>query len=105
MDCDIQVTETVRRKLMNYLDEGRVFTEPEAARLLKMTTRMLANRRRDGKIRCLKDGHFITYTVAHIAEYLSSLERGLDQHMSATRLLEAVQEHLARSDRMKRHSR
>lgn len=34
---------------MSHLDQGRVFTEQEAAVLLKMTRRILADRRREGK--------------------------------------------------------
>lgn len=85
---------------MNPFDRDTVLTELEAAAILKMSRRMLADRRRAGKIRCLKNGHFISYKLTHIAEYLISVEKGagLEMHLSDTsRLLEAVQKHLERS--------
>jgi hypothetical protein len=92
---------------MSQLGNETVLTELEAASLLKMSKRMLANRRRAKKIRCLKDGHFISYKITHIAEYLISVEKGteLESHLSDTsRLLEAVQRHLARSGGGRRHA-
>jgi len=87
------------------IDREDVFTEREAAEILKMTPRMLATRRRAGKIRCIKDGHFIVYKVEHFAEYLCSLEKGtrLETYLTDTSdLLEAVKRHLALSTRRRK---
>jgi len=83
-------------------DESRLFTEQEAALLLKMTPRMLAKRRYDKKIRYIKDGHFIVYKFSHLVEYLVAVERGtgLEVYLSDTsELLDAVRKHLSQSVR------
>lgn len=48
---------------------SKLYSEDEAATLLGMTRRMLADRRRAGKISAIKDGHVIAYTAAHLTEY------------------------------------
>jgi hypothetical protein len=50
-----------------------LWNEAEAAVYLGMTSRQLADRRRAGKIGCLKDGHFIAYTPEHIRTYLTAI--------------------------------
>jgi hypothetical protein len=50
-------------------DAKRTYSEAEAAELLGMTVRMLAERRRAGKIKCIKDGRYIRYTDRHLAAY------------------------------------
>jgi hypothetical protein len=55
--------------------EHQIFTEEEAAFLLKMTPLMLARRRRAGKIAAIKDGHFIRYTWQHLVAYQKSFQR------------------------------
>ena len=52
-----------------------VFTEAEAAEILKITPNMLAKRRRARKIACIKDGHFIGYTRQHLLEYQTNFQR------------------------------
>jgi hypothetical protein len=54
---------------------AELLTESEAAAILNMTPRMLADRRRAGKISSVKDGHVIGYTLHHIAEYQRRFQR------------------------------
>ena len=62
---------------MESLAEDKIYNEKEAAALLGMSARMLARRRRAGKIRHIKDGDFIAYRQTHLDEYCKRLERGL----------------------------
>lgn len=52
------------------LDLQRLYSEKEVATLLGMTERMLAQRRRAGKIGCMRDGKLIAYSAQHIETYL-----------------------------------
>lgn len=76
-----------------------IFSEEQAAAFLQMTPRMLADRRRAGKIRCIKDGRFIAYTTKHFAEYLNVSEKRAGEHLlsDTSFLLEAVKEHLEKT--------
>ena len=56
-------------------DKIRLYSEEEAASLLGMSPRMLANRRRAGRIGAIKDGRVIGYTLAHLKEYLRRSQR------------------------------
>jgi len=51
------------------------YSEEEAAEILGMTPRMLATRRRAGKISAIKDGHVIRYTSEHLSEYQKNHQR------------------------------
>src|SRR5262245_15812234 len=53
---------------------GDVLTEPEAAEYLRMTERMLADRRRARKIAYMKDGHAISYSLADLIEYRERMQ-------------------------------
>ena len=73
--------------------DGEIFTEEEAAAILGMTPRMLARRRRAGKIGAIKDGHFIRYTRQSLVAYQKAFHRrggkGADD-MSPEALLKAI---------------
>jgi hypothetical protein len=56
--------------------KDEIYTESEAAALLKMTPRRLADRRRAGKIACIKDGRYVAFTRQHIEEYCRAYRRG-----------------------------
>jgi len=53
-------------------DPITLFTETEAAKILGMSVRQLANRRRAGKIGYIKDGAFVAYTKKHITDFCAS---------------------------------
>jgi hypothetical protein len=52
-----------------------LLSEAQAADILNMTPRMLADRRRAGKIGSIKDGHVIAYTMQHLADYQRMFQR------------------------------
>ncbi|MBN9547241.1 MAG: hypothetical protein J0I19_17380 [Alphaproteobacteria bacterium] len=54
---------------------SKLYSEKEAAEMLGMTPRMLADRRRTGRISAIKDGHLIAYTAAHLTEYQKNHQR------------------------------
>jgi hypothetical protein len=49
--------------------ESIFFTEIEAAKFLKMTPRMLAERRRAGKISHTREGKYVSYTREQLEEF------------------------------------
>lgn len=58
--------------------DDHTFTEPEAAAFLRMTPRMLAMRRRAGKIRFRKDGRYIVYTKPDLLAYRDGLQESVE---------------------------
>lgn len=52
----------------------RIYSEEEAATILGMTKRMLAMRRRAGKIGHVKDGRYIGYTQEHLDRYCRKID-------------------------------
>lgn len=60
----------------SYMDD--LYTEEEAAALLGMSIRMIADRRRAGKIGTITDGQrFIRYKKEHLEAYLRAQHRGM----------------------------
>jgi hypothetical protein len=57
------------------LDREGLYSEEEAAALLKMSIKMLARRRRAGKILCIKDQDYIAFTGRHILEYCAIFQK------------------------------
>lgn len=77
--------------------EDALFTEREAAAILNMTPRMLAARRKAGKIGCCKDGRYVVYSGKQIADYIGSQQQAVTlRHIRPDKLLEALGEHLSR---------
>jgi hypothetical protein len=60
-----------QRPNVEMTDDGdlALYTEEEAAQILRMSVRQLANRRRARKIDCIKDGAFIAYTKKHLRDF------------------------------------
>lgn len=70
-------------------EKGRIYSEEEAAALLKMTPRMLADRRRAFKISCNKDQAYISYTGEQLLAYLSShVRRGTQDEFDQIKVRE-----------------
>ena len=81
------------------VDRDTLYTEAQAADLLKMTPRMLAERRRAGKIGHIKDGRFIVFAQQHLDEYRRAHQRRgvyADQPSDTERLLDVVSRHLGK---------
>ena len=78
---------------------AKLYSEHEAAEILGMTPRMLADRRRAGKISAIKDGHVIAYTAAHLTEYQKNNQRRSTtsiQDIEPELLLQALRRRLGR---------
>jgi hypothetical protein len=61
---------------MGILGEDKIYNEREAAALLGMSERMLAQRRRAGKICHIKDGDYIAYLQSHLDDFCKRSEKG-----------------------------
>jgi len=65
--------------------ENRVivlFTEEEAARILRMSVRQLANRRRARKIECIRDGVYVAYSEKNLRDFCKSLGQPCEEPKS-----------------------
>jgi hypothetical protein len=54
--------------------DSKMYSQVEAAAILGMTLGMLMDRRRAGKIGCVKDGHYIAFSRLHIEDYKRDYE-------------------------------
>lgn len=61
-----------------------LFTEAEAARYLRMTVRMLQERRKSRRICCIKDGNYIAYTREQLDAYWRA--NTVDEDLSTPRI-------------------
>ena len=73
----------------------RILTQREAAEILGMTPRMLAARRRAGKIGWFKDGKWIGFTPQHVEEYIKACSKTPDKDdLEVDRLLSVLRRKL-----------
>ena len=89
-------TARTNRKTVQRFDEGQflsalkrgggsrefaLFSEEEAAKILRMSVRQLANRRRARKIACIKDGAYVAYTEGNLRDFCEAARQNSKEWM------------------------
>jgi hypothetical protein len=75
--------------------KDRLFSEEEAAAILGISLRMLADRRRAGRIGAIKDGYYIRYKIHHLEAYLDAHGcSALSQDMDPNALVSEIRKQL-----------